>query len=68
MNVRDKEDLHGQKTLFQIGKLRTRRERGYGFTSTSVLLEKKTCIAGQAIFVNFFRGQVTLQRLLSYNK
>ena len=28
------------------------------FTSTSVLLERKTCIAGQAIFVNFFEARL----------
>ena len=28
MNVRSKEDLHEQKTLFQFGKLRARREKG----------------------------------------
>lgn len=28
MNARNKKNLHGQKTLFQIGKLRIRRERG----------------------------------------
>ena len=40
--------------------------KGDSFTSTSVLLEKKTWIAGQAILVNIF--EVALQRVLSYNK
>ena len=40
--------------------------KGGSFTSTSVLLEKKTWIAGQAILVNIF--EVALQRVLSYNK
>ena len=39
---------------------------GDSFTSTSVLLEKKRWIAGQAILVNIF--EVALQRSLSYDK